>query len=624
MRRHFTVFSSVSVFVLVALGIALMRDDGLLSRGLSAPAPINTAQVISTTESGMTDFELVSSIDSPDAPDLNADAGREYMVELGLTPQDARYFDLIHGKLPLSSAETMLLARNGFLASETYQWPRFSDAYAWIYWQDLPILVTTDSLLHAVHQSYSDLLKDLELNVLMPQLQTLLQATKTQVEDTAARSTGPALAPLYDDVESYLAVALALLEGSDGESALEREWLDLANRAGSMSTIELFGTSYQVDFTLFQPRGHYASSEELQRYFRAMSWLGLVDFRILAFDATGQPKANPEALAAAAVLRDALEDAGQRTTWQTLNALIEMLVGPSDNMTLSDFDRLWDDLQLENLADALALDESLLTSQLTTHDYGQQRITGQILYRHTDHAGSAPVQRPVSLALLGQRFALDVFILGNLVYDRLLVDGQPVERALPNPLDVMYALGNDHAVTHLTDELATYSYGRQLAALRGMVDSLEPTFWTAPIYNQWLDLIRALNAPTLDERYPLAMRTESWADKVLQTQLASWAQLRHDNILYVKQSRTTGGITCEYPAGYVEPYPEFYAALGGFADAGLRALADIDLQELPRGQCGVSTRWTIFRMWGRSRDNCRCWRRRNCGESRLLQTRRRF
>jgi hypothetical protein len=32
------------------------------------------------------------------------------------------------------------------------------------------------------------------------------------------------------------------------------------------------------------------------------------------------------------------------------------------------------------------------------------------------------------------------------------------------------------------------------------------------------------------------MDRKAWAAKTLQTQLASWAQLRHDTILYAKQS----------------------------------------------------------------------------------------
>jgi hypothetical protein len=47
--------------------------------------------------------------------------------------------------------------------------------------------------------------------------------------------------------------------------------------------------------------------------------------------------------------------------------------------------------------------------------------------------------------------------------------------------------------------------------------------------------------------------------KSLSTQLASWTHMRHDTILYVKQSY--GNVKCEYPAGYVEPVPHFWTRL---------------------------------------------------------------
>jgi hypothetical protein len=48
--------------------------------------------------------------------------------------------------------------------------------------------------------------------------------------------------------------------------------------------------------------------------------------------------------------------------------------------------------------------------------------------------------------------------------------------------------------------------------------------------------------------------------KTLNTQLASWTQLRHDTVLYVKQSYS-GVPVCHYPAGYVEPVPHFWGSM---------------------------------------------------------------
>jgi hypothetical protein len=68
------------------------------------------------------------------------------------------------------------------------------------------------------------------------------------------------------------------------------------------------------------------------------------------------------------------------------------------------------------------------------------------------------------------------------------------------------------------------------------------------------------------------MKSDGWGRRLLNTQLASWAELRHDTILYAKQSYTTGG-ECEFPDGYVDPYPAFYAALVAYAERGL-AMSD--------------------------------------------------
>jgi hypothetical protein len=60
-----------------------------------------------------------------------------------------------------------------------------------------------------------------------------------------------------------------------------------------------------------------------------------------------------------------------------------------------------------------------------------------------------------------------------------------------------------------------------------------------------------------DSRLPEAMRTRAWAMKNLNTQLGSWTELRHDTILYAKQSYTEP-LACGYPDGFVEPVPEFW------------------------------------------------------------------
>ena len=58
--------------------------------------------------------------------------------------------------------------------------------------------------------------------------------------------------------------------------------------------------------------------------------------------------------------------------------------------------------------------------------------------------------------------------------------------------------------------------------------------WTETLNNAWLYSFFPLLEP-VGEGYPEFMRSTSWLDKQLNTALGSWAELKHDTILYAKQ-----------------------------------------------------------------------------------------
>jgi hypothetical protein len=62
----------------------------------------------------------------------------------------------------------------------------------------------------------------------------------------------------------------------------------------------------------------------------------------------------------------------------------------------------------------------------------------------------------------------------------------------------------------------------------------------------------------------------------MNTQLASWTELRHDNLLYAKQSYT-GGSICSFPLSYVEPFPEFYANLKTYSQEALNFFSTLNI-----------------------------------------------
>jgi hypothetical protein len=138
-------------------------------------------------------------------------------------------------------------------------------------------------------------------------------------------------------------------------------------------------------------------------------------------------------------------------------------------------------------------------------------------------------------------------------------------KGFPRGLDIMALFGSDRAKEILADlGDAEYSdYEKKFSELKTEIDSLSTDDWFKNLYWNWLYVLRSLLGE-FGEGYQTFMQTKAWQDKELNTALASWAELRHDTILYVKQSYTMaelGGGPMPPIVGYVEPVPEFYARL---------------------------------------------------------------
>jgi hypothetical protein len=102
--------------------------------------------------------------------------------------------------------------------------------------------------------------------------------------------------------------------------------------------------------------------------------------------------------------------------------------------------------------------------------------------------------------------------------------------------------------------------------LREQFGDLGPHDWAQNLYWSWLWALEPLAVGGWGEGYPHFMRSERWEDRALTGALGSWAELRHDTILYGKQSYTDVGGGPEEPAvGYAEPVPDTYARLASAA-----------------------------------------------------------
>jgi hypothetical protein len=133
---------------------------------------------------------------------------------------------------------------------------------------------------------------------------------------------------------------------------------------------------------------------------------------------------------------------------------------------------------------------------------------------------------------------------------------------MPTPLDVAHVImHNPAARTLLASEVKRYGAPYEQALARGAATPLP----TDSVTHLWLNALRALSPDAKrDAKLPAPLTSEAWSRRMMGAQLASWAELRHDNLLYAKQS-FTAELSCEYPDAYIDPYPAFYAAMEAMA-----------------------------------------------------------
>ncbi len=502
--------------------------------------------------------------------DLRSRHAVQFEDELGYDPLTAKNLEAILGAWtdPVTDeAMRAQLSGTGFALRPGQHVPSFAMGYSEIYAADLPVFISADMVLEAIFRSHDKILQALEQESLKPRLEGVLGSIRSQLI-ARADTFEPEVA---SDLNFYLGVAVSLLNGEVGadEPAEVRSYYEAAVKAAGEQQRILFGVARRIDFSQFEPRGHYAGDPVLERYFRAMIWLGRTDFRLIETTSDGTQVLRRRQVESMVTLRKLL-DAATFADYLAIDATVSAFVGEHDYMTLPQVDELLTALDAHGgLAE---VDDEALAGAIVAGGFGEQRIASQVMRRDP---GSDTLPLSMSFALFGQRYTVDSHVFSNVVYDRIPT------RVVPNPLDVAFAaLGNDQALGLLGDELDREErFAGELSGMRLLVDGHPEQYWQSSLYTNWLNALRTLSpAATPAEDLPAVARTETWGRRLLNTQLSSWAQLRHNNVLYVKQSYTSGA-ACEYPDAYVDPYPEFFQAVVKFAERAQALLAGLGLAD---------------------------------------------
>ena len=452
------------------------------------------------------------------------------------------------------------LVKHGFFLEETspagyLSYDDMIDAYDDLYVQEfgenystVPVFISTDFLLHVYHVVFDRMIQDVEerkfyfrlvdltKRMTAASLKELDQVTGTELEDPAQR------------ILAYFSVAHKLIDTSFVEDPrvgeLVREELARIQSASTQEMTEILEQSQ--DYTQFRPRGHYTKSLRLSRYFQTMMWFGRSAF----------PVKNEKSTLMALIITKMWSEDNIRNLWKSLVEPMNVVIGMPDDMSPEIYAKIAGDVYDDDLSERTLLDADRM--KRFREEVG--RRTGSQIEDRSNRGPSIEVDK--TFRFLGQRFIPDSYMFTKLTSPRIGSDVLP--RNMPKPADVMAILGSTAGEKLVAGDFRIPGYKDALFSLKREFNSFPDKTWTQTVYWSWLHSLRAI-VNSKDHHYPFFMRGEQWAWKSLLTALASWSELRHDTILYSKQSGAEMGEGDEeippkpaQPKSYVEPDLEFF------------------------------------------------------------------
>ena len=525
-----------------------------------------------------------------------------FSVFVGVTPVRAdfdlssvAYYDKVKNVLGLTVAQEDMLRQYGFVSVPT-NITTFENFYGDLVWRkDLPVIVTTDSFLQLFHVVFDCSLRTLEKNTFYPMLLNLTSYAfnASQADYAKISHDGSQKQWAIGNATIYFAVALSLLTNttvsvppelsSDVAFYLGNIW---SSNPQFITAAEWTPSGVQVsyDFTQFTVRGHYVGDPQLSNYFRAMTWYGQFPVFI--------PRANEDYVWSAphidALAMVYMDDVMQRNPqcfkdWELVYNVTNALVGKSDGINplnletalhkvFGDHEEYLDSVVQPNGATALR-------NELEKPEYAQS-ILSQALMQPT--SGAINEAYPLVFQFMGKRVVPDSYIFQNLCWPKVGSDSAGDRRILPNGLDVFAVAGSERAVQLLAPDYAYQDFGKNLASLTQEFGGWSEQNWTQSSYTAWMYALQSLVNINYTSNYPEFMKNLAWQDEKLNTALGSWAQLRHDTILYAAQFYSSG-MTGSYPEAYLEPNPTFYSRMRILANQTLQAVQILNPQETTSG-----------------------------------------
>ncbi|MBO7582813.1 MAG: DUF3160 domain-containing protein [Treponema sp.] len=442
--------------------------------------------------------------------------------------------------------------------------------------KNLPVFITTDFAAHCQHLIFDRMLQYTEEEYFLPAMSELTDAFITALEkriDAPADVREKAIqyfqvpqlimktAPSVEGDGSYYSPIVYVDQSTDAineilsqyPAAVQTDYKSIMSAAPG--TEEIF--QEDEDFSQYKPRGHYTKNGLLETYFRAQMWYGHLHFSI-AKPKSGQtlPQAILDKEAAMMLIVDTVQkDDTLYYMWSELFEPITALIGMSDDLSFYDICPLWKDQNVTDFSQ-WASDQNNLHSfmSLCAATLRPPAISGQSvfnMYSEQDEETGMP-SVPMGWRLFGQRFTYDSFVHEKVSPPRLL------SRDFVRGLDIMKAFGSKTAEALLakTDYQTMPGLKEVLDSFETEIAAYDSSFWNQSYYNQVLYQVKT--QATFEQGAGFYFtETPAWNIKSQLAAHGTWAELRHDTILYVKQTAAERAGDGDFdPTFRTEPLPK--------------------------------------------------------------------
>ncbi len=430
---------------------------------------------------------------------------------------------------------------------------------------DATMFITTDLISHCQHLIFDKLLQHIEEEEFVPRLTNLcsdfIESLKGDDEISAA-------AVDYFTVP-YLLLKSAPVKQFDSQDSWrktivykETDITDLYNSSSSRvqadydSVISASGDFSQVledkeDFSQYKARGHYTKNGILTAYFMAQMWFGRINWVI----ADDYPSSSKMAHVITYIIDTVHKNPKLYNDWNSLFESVTALIGESDDVSFSDILPLWQQFEGDR-TDAFSF-------MKTCHDkLRPPRISSNSVF-DGPHEGESH-KSPMGWRFMGQRFVYDSYIHNELSAPRLF------ERDFVSGLDILKVFGSKSA-----DYILSQSEYDKIPGFKDKITELEQQFnnedsgfWTKNYYNTVLYQVKTQANFAQGSQFYFT-ESPAWNVKSLNAGLGTWAELRHDTILYAKQSYAERAGDGDFdptfrteklpvPVNYVEPNVPFW------------------------------------------------------------------